>query len=442
MKTLAIYITNSFIKLLHLVKDKTSEFKEYQFDISSLSREEIPYQLNSFLKEKGITSDKLIVIIPRHKVSVRYLSLPAVDKKEIKKMVEYELDNLFPYKKEELVVDETIIETSPDGYSQVMLVVAQRQILDGELLLLKEAGIVPDAVELSSVSLFNQLLNVKKDSGNYLLVNIEDNLSDILLVQEGRLSFSRGVNLKEKEITSELIKEIKEVLDAQGTRDVHIDKIIVSGRETNLTTLASSLEKDLMIACEVNQEISVTKTALLSLSPSFLKIDILPEERKLEKIRNRRRRLLLYMITLFLLNASLIANSAFLKMRQKQQYLQFVNAEISRIETEALDLEKKVLMMQAVGGYLNSGRLTLGLLSELYRITPAGIRFASFDISGQSPQGDFVLRGEAQDTDTVLKFTALIKKSALITSADISYIKKRKIQSGQEVVDFEIKSTF
>jgi len=155
----------------------------------------------------------------------------------------------------------------------------------------------------------------------------------------------------------------------------------------------------------------------------------------------RRKKSVLYFITLLLLNISLLANLAFLNIRERREYLSLLKAEIRKIESQALLLERKLLRTQILQDYRNSGKLSVGLLAELYRVAPSGMQLTSLEMRGQSPEGLLVLIGQAQDTQSVLNFAALIKESYLINQADVNHITKRRFGS-EEVVDFEIRCTF
>jgi Tfp pilus assembly protein PilN len=111
-----------------------------------------------------------------------------------------------------------------------------------------------------------------------------------------------------------------------------------------------------------------------------------------------------------------------------------------------------MLKVEVLHNYLNSGKITLNILSELYRIAPDGLFLTSLAISANKPQGamvligqakgnQMVLIGQAKDNQTVLKFANALKISGLITKADVNYITKRKV-SAQEMVDFELKAAF
>ena len=444
MKSSGIYITSNFVRITQAKIEKNNQqiLKEFQLDISSLKKEEIPFRLKEFLKENKIDCDHLTLCIPRSQVSVRYVNLPSVDNKEIKRMIELELNNLLPYKPEELIFDQVIIERRSDGYSRVMPVAAQREVILRELSLFKQAGMLPDDIDISTVSLFNQFYEQKRDPAvNYLLINLEDNLLDILVVQKGKLAFSRGVKFRQGEGGQRFIKEVKENINIQETKGIKIDKLVLSGRGIDLKSLAQDLKQALSIKVELDEAICVTRGPALRSKYNALNINLLPKEVESQKSIGKRQKSVLYLITLLVLNASLIANILFFKMRQRQEYLYLLQSEIKRIESEASLVQEKLLKTQVLKSYFNSGRLTLGLLSELYRIAPGGLYLTSLEIRGQSPSGALVLTGQAKDTETVLKFTSLIKDSALIDQADVNYITKRQSLS-EEVVDFEIRATF
>ncbi len=443
MKHTAIYKTGNFIRIAQAKTNKDNHrlFKEYQLNIASFKQEEIPHRLKAFLKENRLNHESLTLNIPRAQVSVRYLNFPSVNKKEIRKMAELEIKRLFPCKPEELVFDEAIVETKPDGYSGVMLVAVQREIILRELSLLKQAGVTPEAVSVSTISLFNQFCERKKDAGNYLLVNLEDNLADILVIQKHKLVFSRGIFFKPPEQEQRLIKGIKEIINLKMTRGIGIDRIIVSGRGVDLKGLALVLEQALEFRVDVDETPSVVRSACLSDKHNILNINLMPEEDKIQRNLSKKRRSILYLITLLLLNASLIANLLFLNIKDKEDYLYFLKTEIGKIERDAELLQEKIIRTRVLKSQLNSGKLSLGLLTELYRIAPPGVHLTSLEIRNQSFSGMFILAGQAEDAQAVLRFGSLIKDSALIKQADINYITKRQSKSG-EVVEFEIRSTF
>jgi Tfp pilus assembly PilM family ATPase len=77
------------------------------------------------LESLGISKHNIRLNIPRHLVTVRFVKLPSTDEAEIKLMAGSEALKHVPYADEEIVSCHRVIEKTADGYSNVMIAVAQ-----------------------------------------------------------------------------------------------------------------------------------------------------------------------------------------------------------------------------------------------------------------------------------------------------------------------------
>ncbi len=438
-----IYITDEVIRVAQTraTGSNIRIVKDCALELASLKKQELPSRFKAFLKENKISSESITLLIPRNRVSIRYLELPSVDRKEINKMIEYEVDSLFPHSPEELVFGETIIEVS-QGYSRVMLVVFEKQIISGDILLLRQAGLVPDFITVSTISLFNQARKQqKRGGGNYLLVNSENNLLDILVIHKNKPIFSSGTSLGAQGQQAKVSDEIAKVLNMQEVKGYAVEKIVVSGTFTETDSLCKEIEQVFARGVVFEKRISVVKVSDLRPKQGALEINLLPRELRRQKQAAKRRRSILYFTTLLILNLSLVANMIFMKLKNEQRYIVSIQEEIKKIENHALLLRQKMLKTQIFNSYYHSGRIASVVLAELYRIAPEALGVTSLELRGESPSGVLVLTGQAKDTDAVWKFATLIKKSTLIQKADVNTIKKRKYLS-REIVDFEIRCVF
>ncbi|MCX5707742.1 MAG: PilN domain-containing protein, partial [Candidatus Omnitrophica bacterium] len=307
-----------------------------------------------------------------------------------------------------------------------------------EFALLKHAGLVPDEAALSTVSLFNQFTSRRKDINKCLLVYLDDGFAEVIYVDRGLLEFSRAISFKNDGLES-LAKEIKltvTVLEAEGKS---IEKVVVSGKFAAVPEVVGLLKKSLEAAIETDDSLDTLKGFVQE--NALLKISLLPEEYKIRKVKETRARSLIYLGILFLLNLSLIANIAFFKIKAKDGYLYALKAEIKKIEARAQGLQKDMVRTRTLREYIGSGRMKLGLLSEIYRAAPEGVTLNSLDISGNKGQGAIVVIGQAQDSESVIKFTNSLKSSPFILKTDVNYINKRRLP-GQSAADFEIRANF
>jgi hypothetical protein len=430
MKVSSIYITNKSVRLAQAVKRRGGEaiLKEEKIDFASL-------------KERKLTSDYLVLCIPRTQVSIKYLTLPATNETEIKNIVEFELNNLFPYKAEELIYDHAVIHKGKDNYSRLILAVAPKEIISKQIFSLKRAGLSPDAVNISTVSLFNQFLSQKRPAANYFLINLEDNFMEVLLVSEGKLEFSRGISIDAKG-ENKLIEDIATTITILKDKGNLIDKVILSGKGLDLQSFAKSLRDSISYEIEVDDTLDILKSSGLIANGNALKINLLPQDLRAQKEKIKKRRSLFIFAALLLLNLSLIANIAFFGVKARKEYLFLLESEIQKIYPQASILQNRMLNLQIAKEYINSGRLALGLLSELYSVSPEGINLSSLDIQSQRTPRMMVIAGQAKNPEIVYKFADGLRDSALIRKADVSFVSKTNPNAGEQMVNFEIKSVF
>jgi len=431
MKKSSIYVTDNFIS-----------FGQASLNVTSLKKEDIPRALKTLLKENKIITENITLGIPRTQVSVKYLTLPTIKDKEINRMVEYELNSLFPYKPQDLTYDYAITHKRPDGYSQVMVVAAPRELILNQISTLKLAGLVPDEINISTISLFNQFCAQKRQAANYLLINFDDAFSEIILITEGKLNFSRGISLKDIIETGDLIKVIEQTINLIRDEGKVINDIILSGSRLDLEDFAKRLKEILPYKVEVDNSFSVLKGLASKINDGTLNINLLPQELRIQKKKSSKRRISFLFCALLLLNLSLLANIVFQRIKGMQEYLYLLRAGIQKINPEASQLQEKMFRLQILKGYINSDRLTLGLLTEIYSVAPEGVSLGTLNISHQKSSGTMILSGQAKDSETVFKFVNVLKASALLKNVDVNSISQLKSAAPEKIVNFEIRTNF
>jgi Tfp pilus assembly protein PilN len=429
----AIYITPNRIRFASTVlgPDKKPVVKE----------QEIKGSLKNFLTENKIIPGYIISCVPRAEVSVKYISFPTLNESELRQMVEFELNNLMPLKPEELVYDYAVIRKGPGEHSHLMVVVAPRDTILKHASFLKEAGLIPDEVTISAIALFKEFALKKYLEANYLLINMDDNFMDVVYISGGKLDFSRALTLSSVGEIPNAVKEIELTAKVLRDKEYKIDKVILCGG-ADLKAMAEAVAKVLPYEIQIDDTLSVIKGALLKEPGDYPRINLLPQELRLQKKAWMRRKVLVYMGVVLALNLSLFANIAFLKTKAKQGYLALLKSEVTKIDSQASGLQKKLANVRILRGYLNSNRLTLALLAELYRAAPAGVSFSSLDIYNREAQGVMMVLGQARDSDMALAFVSSLKEAAFIKSAEVVRITKKSRAAGENTVDFEVKSYF
>jgi len=292
---------------------------------------------------------------------------------------------------------------------------------------------------LSTVALFNQFKAKGYDAPSYLLINCEDNFLEFLVIADGKLLLSRGFSLSVPIQLQTVIEEVSMIRSIHGMKGNQLDKILLTGRGVILNDIAQSLSNAGSV--EINEDISVVRGIALEHNGESLNINLAPEEFKFQQLAVSRNRSAFYFIALLILNMSLIANLIFLHFREKEDYLRYLKSEINKVSNNVSSLQKMMIKNQTVEGYSGSCKLTLGLLTELYRLAPQGMRFTALDVSNQISEGTLVIMGEAGESETVLQFVSTLKASILLKKADIQYISKSP-STLKQAVDFKIRAKY
>ncbi|MFA5118274.1 MAG: PilN domain-containing protein [Candidatus Omnitrophota bacterium] len=425
-KTCGIFITLNSVRLAYSSSDDPAFLQEREIAISAL-------------KDNVDQSYDPVLFLSRSEVSIRSLKVPSIEPKEIKKITGYKLNKLFPYEPDELVYDTAITDILPDGYAQVMLVVAKKADISQKLDILKQAGIFPDAIDLSTFALFNQIKGQGEKAENCLLVNCDNNFLEFLVVVKGKLLLSRGFSFTAPVQLKAIAEEANMLLSIHGMQGKEIEKIVVTGRGAVLNDVAESLSG--LGNVEVDEKISIVGGIALENEGGRIHINLAPEEFKLQQLAIARNKTAFYFVALLILNISLVVNLVFLHFREKEDYLRYLKAEINKVSNNVSVLQKMMIKNQAVEGYSGSCKLTLGILTELYRLTPAGVWFTSLDIANQMSAGTLVIMGEAGESETVLQFVSALKDSHLFKKADIQYISKSP-STAKQAVDFKLRAQY
>ncbi|MCG8430568.1 MAG: PilN domain-containing protein, partial [Candidatus Omnitrophica bacterium] len=399
-----------------------------------------PGQIKEFIRKNRINPRYLVLGIPRSQVSVRYLNLPTLKEEELKRMVDYEVTGLFPCKPQELIYDHVLIDKASDGYSRIMLVAARKSFLNGVCETLKNAGLIPDAVSVSTFSLYHQFIRRHRPDAAYLVVYHDTRHLELMLIENKKPVFSRAFPLGEKETPESICRKIKETVIILQTKGFRIDMIVarVPG--------AGRLEQ--MLREETGREVETDDTldpaeGLLGARRDFRHaVNLVPVEFKHTKRVKKSKRAFLYFGLLLFVNLTFAVNIVMVRKKVRSEYLGWLESEIARIEKPASRIQQRIEDMRLLQHSLTSGRLSLALLAEVYRLAPEEMSLTLLEITHEETGGRITLKGSAQSSQETLAFAQELKQSAFITAAEVSYIRKNARVSGKRAVSFEVRAQF
>jgi len=433
--------------------------------------------IEEIFKNLKLNKRNIIVIIPRHLVTVRMLEFPSTNEVEISNMVSLQVGKQTPYSKEEIVFTHMMAGTLKEGYSRVMLVIARRNIINERVDVLQKAGISIDKVAVSSEGVFHWL-NLSyasemedKDEENLeatteninVVIDIDSSSSDLMVVRKERFVFTRNISIganqlidiggswKDKFI-NELSRAIQLYIDDE--KNVKISKIYLSGAGKNVADLVNDLKLNLNFPTvildplnniRINNDqdifekekfklISVSSILGIALNPSDLKLDLTMDEMRIQQLMDAKRNQIISMGILLISIVMMISLLLGISIYKKNAYLNLLKKKISGIGTAASEVEKMRLSIDLVEGRLDASRRSINILSEIYQLTPKEIFFTNINIDEEKQT---ILQGRAFAMSDVFAYVTILESSAYFKDVKTTYSTKKRDDDG-EYAKFEI----
>ncbi len=440
----------SEIKIISLTAEKAT------------SDDEKSAKLKHMINKLKIKPKKVIACIPRSLVTIRYLNLPSVSKREIARMVQFQAEKQLPYSKEELVTAFKVIGSNKDGYSRVMLVLVHRDVINKQLELLRDLKLNPEYIELSSQAAASAF--IKKHPGKnqpVAFIDIDMFSVDIQVIFNGELVWTRNVSLPENRTQESLLEEITKSLNSYNKdlsrgqsssgRNKEITGIFVSGKVHN--KLKENLSKSFDMSVEIfnpagnltlhKQKFSIANQCGISLCsiiglignfPNVL-LNVLPDEIKTQKrIREKRKRYLVLVsqcVGILLLILGIFMRNIY----DKQNTLKRLDIEIKKTNPIAKEVNKRAKRLRVIKKQINTKNSCLDILHELHKIIPDTISFSTLDYQLNNT---LKIKGQSKALSDALGLIDILEKSAYFKNVQLKSSNMRRLRN-IEVADFYIQ---
>lgn len=447
--TTAVEISKKYIKVVQVttagteVKVTASSLKEYPASDNAAAAK----ALQQILKEHNIKPKNLILSIPRQYVTTKNLRLPSRDSREIDEMSGFQAVKQIPYPKEEIVYGSYVIGIDAEGYSKVMLTICHRDVIEGPLAILRECGLMPTRVTLSSFGLLNWFnlkgdLRKRSEALPIILVECNNDSSDIAVVHKGKLIYTRGLTFGSNEAegyAERLAEEINKTLPVyeKETEAGRPAEALFTGNITEPERSKSVLEASLNMRVECIGSFEggpqASYSSVLGAGLGLEGVDLLPKELKAAKEAKTKKNELIVSAALLLAVITALSFVVWNKMHQKTVALKTAESRLKEITPEAQKIEKMRLAAEVIKSQSKKKSEALDVLSELHKIVPPQIYLSMYNYDEEKVE----LKGTASVLSDVFRLVTTLENSPYFQNVQVRYATKRQI-GGQEFVDFEI----
>ena len=295
----------------------------------------------------GFIPQRVLMNIPRHLVTARFLKIPSVDDREIDKIIKIESIKHLPYTDEEVIYGYRVIEKSEDGYSKVLLVIAQASVVNDFLDILKKASVSGVKLfALSSEALYSwyALSRDAEDKGSVMLVNLDSNRIDIDVIEGDKLVFTRGAayNANDPERIEKMTRQIEISISTYRKESaLDVSRIILTGSKREAARYSPVLSEGLKLPVDVIDqarnipidedikapmaEASFAELLGLALRSDGIKINLLSEDAVEDARIANTKNALIAAILLTALLATLVVGVLIKKIRDRYVYLSLIH---------------------------------------------------------------------------------------------------------------------
>jgi type IV pilus assembly protein PilM len=162
-------------------------------------------ELKSFVHRNGLRGSSAQVSVSNQKVIVRNIEMPDMTEAELLGAIEYQAQDYIPIPVDEAVLDFQILGKKADADGQprqeVLLVAAQKAMVETLLTSLKQAGLKVSGVDVSSLALIRALVPAASFLADASqtgvcrgLVDISSSVTTLVVAMDDVLKFTRVIN--------------------------------------------------------------------------------------------------------------------------------------------------------------------------------------------------------------------------------------------------------
>jgi len=411
-------------------------------------------RLEGLLSQLPVRPEYVTVGLPRRLVTMRSVSMPAVEEEELKGIVDYEVERHIPFPLEEAHYDFQLLEKNA-GTATVLVAAARKDEIGKYLALLQEAGIKPTALGISTFASFNALC-YNQGRGSMpvtAFIDLRNGEAEIGLAKGRILRYCRYLTLGPAAPQDALLPELSGLLarlEAEGTL-LKAGRISLSGagggRGDLLHHLAerTGLEVEYFHPFQRIKAWGVDSHAAQSLGAAVglalnglvvlpIRIDLLPAE----MAPSRREpglamifRLLALIIALGMVygvSGAIWERRALATLTVTVERMKADAAKVEQLKGEVARLETQIAALEKV----DRGEMRkLDVLRELFQILPKGVTLTLFTVEGREARIGGSITGSASNLISILEESPLFE-NAQFTSPVVS--------RGAEIQDFQIKA--
>lgn len=429
---------------------------------SGADEKAIAEQLKELVLRVSGGSCPVVLALPRHQVTCRYIRIPSVSSREVAKMITLQAVQYLPYPAEELITGYERVRCGKDGFEDIHLVILHKVAVERLIRIARLAGlddlvVAPTLTGLSRLYAFLE----RKPTGAALLAGVHSRYVELVVVDADKTVFSRSFTLNQEVPGWEQVfdDEVRKTLIAyENETGMSMPRMIVllGDGESERLILSSLKDKSVLpleirpyspslLVTDISEDVAGSTaypgagwSALVGLGLAEIpdSMNLIPSEMKMKDYQSRLRRNVLQVFVLLLISLAVTGAGIWKALDNKAKYLELLQNELKRTEVDVRPLayaDRKRRIMEARSLQKLS---SLAALAEIFRIMPKQVFLTSVRYEDNI---QLILKGQSEASEGILTLASALKNSPLFQglAVNVHYITWHKIGTA-EIADFEI----
>lgn len=158
-------------------------------------------------QDSRITTKNVVASMPESEVFVRLINLPKMSMSELETAITWEAEQYIPLPMAEVNYSYTVVEERPDGGIDVLIVAAPLRLIEKYQMLFNMAGLELVALETELLAAARCVAGA--NASPVLVVDIGARSTDLAVVYQGKVVFSRAVSMAGAAITRSLMNGLQ-----------------------------------------------------------------------------------------------------------------------------------------------------------------------------------------------------------------------------------------
>ncbi|MCL4499102.1 MAG: type IV pilus assembly protein PilM [Actinobacteria bacterium] len=203
--------------------------------------------LSDLWRSLRLSEKKVIIGVANQKVVVRLVEMPYIEKTELKHALNYQAQDYIPIPIDEAIMDFDIVgeHTSEDGerMMEVLLVAAQRDMVNNHIEAIQAAGLKPVAIDVSSLAFARSILTnqpslpINNDGLSEFealaLINIAGGTTNIVVLENEVPRFTRISSFAANSFTEALKDKLRLTYEEAEELKMRVGLPPLKGRKTS-----------------------------------------------------------------------------------------------------------------------------------------------------------------------------------------------------------------